>query len=380
MRTAVLCVLAIGCKFEPSPAGDGGAIGDVPRDLPDTPGGCQSYSTQFDTCTVVPPGGPGAALLLNGNNTYDTDSGNLVTPAGSVAVTHLQVTSPAGKIDVVFVDGFTLGTGATLRVDGGLPFGIASTGELRVDGLIDLSDDGAGARSDTACAGSVGADASNRSGGAGGGGGGGFQGTGGTGGPGDKDGGPVAGAAGGVAIALPAGLVGGCDGGGGGDGQGGASGGSAGDGGGAVLLASATAVRISGAINVGGGGGVRGGGNGASGGGGGSGGMILVESPLVEVSGVLAANGGGGGEGQTTGQSGSVGLASDQPAPGGAGGDPDGGDAGNGGAGASLAGGSPADLQDGGGGGGGGGVGYVGIHCPAPTISGIVSPAVTTIP
>src|SRR5204862_5172414 len=104
-----------------------------------------------------------------------------------------------------------------LRVNGDIPFGLAVEGAVEIDGLIDLTADGAGARFDVDCgAPAVGDKGPDSNGGAGGGGGGAFAGAGGNGGKGDLGNGPTNGGAGGIAMARPAGPLGGCDGGDGG--------------------------------------------------------------------------------------------------------------------------------------------------------------------
>jgi hypothetical protein len=175
-------------------------------------------------------------------------------------------------------------------------------------------------------------------------------------------------AAGGTSYGTPeiVPLVGGSTGGGGGL--------FSGAGGGAIQLVAGTSISIeaSGSVNVGGGGG-------GAGGGGGSGGSLLLEAPTVTVAGAIAANGGGGAS-CGTGPSGGNGLASNQPAPGGA--TTNGGCVGgNGGAGATMNGTAAQPTMTSNEGGGGGGAGRIRINTKsgsATLTGGTVSPGATT--
>lgn len=385
MRLAALsCLLLTACGFE---HGAIPGIIDAPPTIKDTPlgeGGCSSYSSLFDTCATMM--GTSGITLTPGMWQYDTDTGRLSLGSSVMTPPNMTVNAAAGPIVIIFVSSFTVQQGATLRLvspNMHRPFGIASTGPVQVDGVIDLSAAGAGARTDAQCGTQVGRPGVDNNGGGGGGGGGAFQGAGGHGSQGDADMGPVAGGAGGAGIGTrPASPIGGCDGGRGGNGNN-TAGGPAGDGGGALYIASATSIAISGTgvIDAGGRGGFAGGNNGDGGGGGGSGGMIVLESKAVTIAGIVVANGGGGGEGNTNGVAGQNGQRSTQPAAGGAGGDAAGGDGAPGGAGTMLDGVASNDLQNGGGGGGGGGVGFIAIGCPAPVTSGAtISPAFSAWP
>jgi hypothetical protein len=388
MRLAVAVCLLAACEFhhgglstaDATGGGDDGATDATANDgMIDA---CASFSTHLDTC--APSAAPGDALALSGSNTYDTDTQTLTTPAGDMPVPSQLIPSPDGDIVAILVKGFSL-TG-TLRVvgdDDHHPFGIVSYGTVTIDGLIDLTDGGAGSRSDTVCddlkqKGHRGAD---DNGGGSGGGGGAFAGAGGGGGNGDKDGnsdgGQSTGAEGGTAAAArPTHIAGGCDGGGGGNAGG--DGGSGGHGGGAIFIASSASITIetNGGINAGGGGGRPGQGNGGGGAGGGSGGMIVLEAGSIIINGKLAANGGGGGEGAdgNTGEIGETGLLATTRASGGAGNAGEGGDGAAGGAGTNLGGQSATQLKNGGGGGGGGGAGFIGIGPAAPLNTGTISP------
>jgi len=351
----------------------------------DTPDGytCESYASLFDTCTVGTTLTKSALTLTAGSWEYNTDSGTLTAPNGStVAVPHQII----GSLDVVFVTSFTVDTNATLRLVGpnmDRGFGIAAEGAVAIRGVIDLSDNGAGARDDTPCDTLVGTKGQGNNGGGGGGGGGAFKGAGGNGSNGNSDGANESkGGGGGLAIATrPAIPLGGCDGGDGGDGM--ASGGVGGDGGGALYIASAVSITIenNGVIDAGGGGGAEGGDNGDGGGGGGSGGMIVLDSAMVRVAGIVVANGGGGGEGNTNGNPGQPGQRSATRASGGSGGDTNGGNGAAGGAGIDFDGLSTTDVQTGGGGGGGGGVGFIAIKSVAlNTMGAVISPSLETWP
>ncbi len=374
MRSALLSCVLLGCSFEhgtpPNVTGDGAIDGDG------SDGGCTSFSTLVDTCVMTPGNDP--LVLTAGTWTYNTDT--QVLSNGSIATmpTSMVIDAAAGPIVIIFVSSFTVEAGATLRGTSPnlhRPFGVIATGEIRIEGTIDVADAGAGARTDIECGALGGKPGMNGNGGAGGGGGAAFQGKGGNGSKGNLDGPNANGGMGGNAIPMmPASPIGGCDGGRGGDGSG--NGGQGGDGGGAVYLASGTSIAISGVIDAGGQGGEAGGDNGDGGGGGGSGGMIVLECDVMNISGVVVANGGGGGEGNTNGIPGENGPRSTMAAKGGANGDGNGGDGGAGGAAIENDGSTTTDHQNGGGGGGGGAAGFVAIRCPAPAIaaSAVISP------
>jgi len=153
--------------------------------------------------------------------------------------------------------------------------------------------------------------------------------------------------------------------------------------GGAMQLVAGTSIDVEagGVVSVGGGGGDPGGSS-AGGGGGGSGGGLLLEAPSVTIAGTLEANGGGGGGGSSGSQYGADATPNGQPASGGS--PSTTGAGGSGGAGASPGGvaGAAGDPAPGTNmaGGGGGGTGYIRINTKTGvgTISGTVSPAVTT--
>lgn len=338
---------------------------------------CVTFSAQTDTCMLA----FGAATTLSGTLTYDTDAGMLVDDQGMpVAVSTTTIATQAGEVSAILATAIALAPDTRLRAVGSRGFAIvaASTIAFGAGAIVDVSDGGAGARTD--CPGAP-TSGGNQSGGAAGGGGGGFGSEGGTGGRGNADGTTAAGGAAGTQIALPPGPLGGCRGGEGGDSanQGGAGGG----GGGAVWLAAGLQIDIAsgGGVNASGGGGAGGtrasGDGDAGGGGGGSGGLIWLEAPRVRSSGTLAANGGGGGEGSgdgSAGRAGTAGLFGTNGAPGGSGGTPTGTDGGLGGSRDLLPGASVTTIQDGGGGGGGGGVGFVHAVSLDATLGNLVSP------
>lgn len=361
-------------------AGGNPDAGDAMSPDGDGPIACVSYSSLFDTCAA--PASNEALTLTPGMWTYNTDTHVLSNGVIALEPTSKVIDATAGPIDVIFVASFTLPDGATLRAIGPIarrPFGIAASGPVQIDGVLDVSSDGAGARSDAACGALFGTAGESNNGGAGGGGGGAFQGAGGGGSDGNADAGLQSqGGAGGTPIGTrPASPIGGCDGGRGG-GTATTLGGDGGNGGGAVYVASGTSISVgaSGVIDANGRGGFAGGNNGDAGGGGGSGGMILVESTVVTIAGIVVANGGGGGEGNTNGNPGETGRRTGDRASGGRDGDDNGGDGGDGGARTNLDGVTTDDLRNGGGGGGGGGAGFIAIGCPAPATNGAtISPA-----
>lgn len=414
MRASIWLVgLLSGCSFAPSgiASNDGGRDGALPDAAADTApidgvGPCVSYSKLFDTCQVNRSGN--ADLVVTTNAKYNTDQHTLSLSGGATLhPAYQRVTTPTGPLEVLTVGAFSLMDNATLRVEGSIPFGIAATADVHVDGIIDASQGGAGARSAAGCGtskGDTGCDGTLACGG----GGGGFHGKGGGGRGKAVPGGAVAGGAGGTDSVRPAALLGGCSGGTGGSiGPGAATGGAGGLGGGAVAIATPNAIDVKGAINVGGAGGGGGqpgtGGSGGEGGeggqsgsaggggGGGSGGMIVLECKSLAVTGAIAANGGGGGEGATEpnnnnhhlgiiGMPGDFGKPTSTRASGGSGN----GSSGNGGSGGAVANNDGATAGSGpykgGGGGGGGATGYIAIACgPLPT-TGTLSPAAASWP
>lgn len=156
-------------------------------------------------------------------------------------------------------------------------------------------------------------------------------------------------------------------------------------GGGALHLIAGTSILVapSGAISAGGAGGDRGATLSGVASGGGSGGALLLEAPTVNVAGTLAANGGGGGGNAGAESPGENGKAGADAAAGGAGVEV----GGTGSAGAALDGGNATwtNVKDptgliAGASGGGGGAGRIRINTAtgAATITGVISPSLTT--
>jgi hypothetical protein len=372
-----LLVTLSACSFEHSVAPDSV---DATLPPPDASPGCDSFSSQVDTCLLA---ASTDSLTLTGEYTYDTTQGKLFAGTTAIAITRMQVMGKAGPIELVLTGDFHMTANARLRAVGDVPLAILAFNTIAIDGnaIIDVSAGGAGAR--TTCTGAA-IDGMPDEGGGGGGGGGGFAAAGGNGGNGDQDGPPpTPGGPGGAAEAsTPLGPLGGCPGARGGNGD--DNGGSGGAGGGAIYLVAASKIELApgAGINAGGAGGRGGARSGvisngdAGGGGGGSGGMIMIESPIVRSAGAFAANGGGGGEasgGGGGGDPGDTGALALTAALGGSGSSSSGTDGGDGGAQALPVGTSVTTLDEGGGGGGGGGVGYILIKSADAVIS-VVSP------
>ncbi len=244
---------------------------------------------------------------------------------------------------------FQVPSGCMVRIQGNRALAIVTRDGIEVSGTIDASADallsGPGALpAGLACDGRDGSNGGAN--GLGGGGGGGRFGKGG-------NGGGVASVAGtgGDSVRNPTlvPLMGGCQGGSGAESVVASTLG--GKGGGALMLASAGSITITGTVRVSGGIGASS--DTAAGGGGGSGGSLLIEAPHVIVAGRLEAEGGPGGAG--AGAAGGAGGKDDHPD-------------GEGGA-----------TVSGTGGGGGGGAGQIRINTPAgmqPVVTGVLSPAI----
>ena len=266
----------------------------------------------------------------------DSESGSITSPGGvfreeglsdASTSTSFRVTSQedGSSLGVLSVNDFILPEGVEVRVVGCLPLAIAATGEVQIDGTLDLGawglDPGPGGfaggepgfAAEGPCGGSLGQGTNAcpqlcASGGGGGG-------YGGLGGPGgavnytvDLSNGPViySETPGGDSCGLPSliPLVGGSGGAGGAFAEGSALSlpGHGGSGGGAIQISAVLSIRIGahGIITAPGEGGGES--NGAGGAGGGAGGAIFLESALVQINGsaILAANGGAGGAGDCT--------------------------------------------------------------------------------
>lgn len=406
MRLAALCLLA-GCSYKPSVGivdgdqpGDTSSVTDAPPDvLPDAP--C-SFSTQFDTCAFDPMVTVDSADKLYDTGTHVLSNLDGTNPTVLGSNQQMDVMGKAGIINVLLVPQFTLAGGKEFRVVGNKAFGIVSTGNITIDGVLDGSSErspasnpnvnlnGPGSLRGDSCGTATPPDPGDHIGGAAGGGGGAFQGAGGSGQDSDNDGGGATGALGGVAAALPNGPRGGCPGGAGGSNTvGGAELSEGGRGGGAIYLVAADTIDVKGAgrIAAGGAGGQGGDDLDGGGAGGGSGGMILLEAPVVKIGGMLTANGGGGGGGAgATGKGGNGGNAniSDTMVAGGGSGFGPGGSGATGSVGAELKGtDNITPPPDAGGGGGGGGAGVISIKsATAPTLGGGAkfSPPRVTLP
>ncbi len=266
----------------------------------------------------------------------DSNSGEINSPGGVIrpeglsdpdTSTSFRVTSQedGSSLGVLSVKDFILPEGVEVRVVGRFPLAIAATGEVRIDGTLDVGARGLepgpggfsggapGSAAEGPCGGSLGQGTDTcpqlcSSGG----GGGGHGGLGGAGGPvnygAELVNGPViyeetpGGALCGSASLIP--LAGGSGGAGGAFVEGSAAShpGPGGAGGGAIQISAALSIRIGaqGIITAPGEGGGEA--DAAGGTGGGAGGAILLESPSVflESSAILAANGGGGGAGDCT--------------------------------------------------------------------------------
>lgn len=340
------------------------------------------------------PAGAGSLTVPAGETwTLDSTTGLVTAPVGSA----LDAVITIGPDQPTLVSATAITIDGTLEVTGTVPVIFLSTGDIRIEGVLDAS---AGCSTDPTCPGPGGAPGADtgvspgRCGGAngggdapgvdeGGGGGGGHGGSGGDGGDGSDpptgDGGPGGATCGDPGLEP---LTGGSGGGFGGTIAGVREGGRGGGGGGAVQLTSRTRATIAGVIDVNGAGGQHGmqpggGGDDGGGGGGGAGGGILVEAPEVTITGILAANGGGGGGGLAN--DGQDGRRSAVRAAGGAGGT-NSSAGGDGGAGMTAA--RPGVDGGGGGinaGGGGGGVGRIRVNARTPVLEdATISPPPST--
>jgi hypothetical protein len=373
MRLLVFSMLA-GCSF--STAID--AAGDAPPPPLDA---CVTYSGQLDTCALR----MGPAVELSGTLEFSTLNGMLTnkTTGQLVAVASEELGTLGDPVYAILAHSVTLAPNTTLRAIGPKGFAIIATNaiSLGANAIIDVSDNGAGARIAPCDGGPT--KGQDDTGGAAGGGGAGFGGAGGRGGDGNSDaafGNTSNGGNAGMPAEAPLGPRGGCPGAPGGNGN--EVGGTGGRGGGSVWLAAGNRIELATGAGVnaggaGGGGGIRTNSQGdAGGGGGGSGGVIWIEAPRVRSMGTLAANGGGGGEGSGGDSSGAMGFAgelSTARAAGGTGASVSGAAGGAGGHKLDPQGLQAASPDPGGGGGGGGGVGFIRVISPDSSLS-TVSP------
>lgn len=355
-----------GSDFEPDAAIDigsdaGGSVADAAPPGVDGAVDCSDWqpAVPFDPCALLDRGGV-VTLDQPGNYSYDTDSDELLDPAGA-AIAHAALTLDieGGAVQLVSTETLQIGGAAVLVVRGSRPLVLVAWDAFEIAGQIDASS-GAGligpGANPTACAeGQIGQPGAASPDGGSGAGGGGFGGRGGDGGPG---GGNTNEGDGGSFIPAAPALRGGCR---GGDAPGRAgSTARGGNGGGALALSARRVVSLAGAIHAGGDG--ADGGEGGGGAGGGSGGMVWLDAPRVSLgdTAILAANGGGGGSGSTAtgeGDDGADGRPDGVEAVGGGG---DGG-AGDGGSGSSAVPDGRVGAASGssGGGGGGGGAGVI---------------------
>jgi hypothetical protein len=375
--------------------------------------------TSFSLSTACGGGGEGdkpdampVALTLTCDTRYTSLCANLDTALERSFLVDGEINTDTSmdcaKFPFVAVDSpyclilgsnINVAAGVTLRAVGSRPLVLLASGNISVDGTIDVSSRRA-TRDAVPVAESIGA-AGNHSmcsafrrqvdssvdGGAGGAGGT-FGGTGGGGGDGNYDIIPAR-AQGGLAPLEPdmfpeAALRGGCRAQNGGNaGPTATNGGRGGPGGGIVVLMAKLGIVVNGAIAANGGGGMGGGAQ-AGGGGGGSGGLIILQGATVRRAGKLTANGGGGGEGgaidigEVIGADGSDGGINASPATGGNSNLPPsrGGDGGARGA----PGGDAGTFSNDAGAGGGGAVGFIrviGLTSAAGTA--LESPAATFV-
>jgi hypothetical protein len=376
MRALLFSLLA-GCSFSTTV--------ELGTDASVTPmDACATYSAQLDTCTLH----MGPAVVLSGTLEFSTLTGTLTnkTTGQIVAVNTQELTTKGDPVYAILAENVTLAPSTTIRAIGPQGFAIIATSSITLgaNAVIDVSDNGAGARTGLCPGGPT--KGQDDTGGAAGGGGAGFGSAGGRGGDGNSDeffGNTSNGGAPGAAIAAPPlGPRGGCPGAAGGNGN--ETGGTGGRGGGAVWLAAGHHIELAQGAGInaggsGGGGGIRTNSQGdAGGGGGGSGGVIWLESPRVRAMGTLAANGGGGGEGSggdASGALGTAGVLGIGRAPGGDGASSSGAAGGAGGHLADEAGMQAADPDPGGGGGGGGSVGFIRVLSNDKMLS-VVSPSI----
>lgn len=355
MRAGLCLVVAVSaCSFE-----QGTLPGDGGTGTPDGPCAWSYTPTNFDPCTLPPPGG----LTVTEDSRLDT--------TGTTLPKYTVTQSDGTTITVLHLSSLTVEPGVTMTMTGaGVVFAVE--GEARVDGTI-VAEGGTDlpAHCDTA-RGSTGTDSQDAQNG-GGGGGGGAAGAddGGTGGKGSGVTPGAAGARGRKMTSTLSPLRGGCPGGTGGRAAGTGVAAVGGRGGGALQLSSNTKVTVNGLLDAAGRGGAGGTAAHIGGGGGGSGGGLLLEAPAIRLGlgARLCADGGSGGEGGGVTVSGNEGVRSPCTAIANARtartGNSAGGDGGSGGFVGSTSGQGGGDAtSSGGGGGGGGGVGWIRVKSP----------------
>src|SRR5688572_16992875 len=129
------------CGFEVRATGsDGGASGDGSVRLD----ACVTISPFVDTCMFP----IGSDLVLAGAHRFDTDSGRLSSAGMDVAVDTALVMIEQVEVRALFVDDLRLANGATLRAIGSKPVAIFAQGRISLEAsaVIDVSEGGAGAR------------------------------------------------------------------------------------------------------------------------------------------------------------------------------------------------------------------------------------------
>jgi len=386
VRRSLACLVLGGCSFSLAP-GIGGDDGSGAIDAPGDADAPAIDASLVDGSVDGPPAdaapncfGAAPHIICTGAAPAGVLS---QAPTTALTLTYLTSTCNTGEIinpgnggPEVCVHDYTsvsLNSISRIRAEGSRPLVILSSGDIQIDGAIEVVGDLAAGGSFPGC---PTAPAGGSSGGGGGGGAGGsFRTTGGNGG--DVSGGGSGGDAVAGTATAPAFLRGGCPGGSGGN-EGGVTGGAAGRGGGAVYLLAAGRLVINGRVNASGAGGAHGGNGRSGGGGGGSGGMIVLfggTGITVDPGAQLWANGGGGGGGSDAGNPGGDGTLSTGPGTPGAGGVGGASGATSGGAGnlATQPGASATNGNKAGGGGGGGG-GWIENASGGPITPGVFSP------
>jgi len=279
MRHCIACLALAGCSFSLAPItggtdSDGGII-DAPSlddsgidaiiDAPPDAGPIDPLcfgAAPYVICVAQTPVGvvepaPTTALTL----TYATstcNSGQIVTQANG-----------GPELCVHDYTNISLNTFSKILATGTRPLVLVSTGDIRIDGSVEITGDQAAGGAFAGCSTMI--DGGNDSGGGGGGAGGSFGTNGGNGG--DVQNGGAGGNS--AATATPTFLRGGCPGGAGGTSSS-ATGGAGGRGGGGLYLLAAGRLIINGKVTASGEGGSRGADGRSGGGGGGSGGMIVL--------------------------------------------------------------------------------------------------------
>ncbi len=380
VRISIACILLAGCSFSVTP-GAGGSDGGKTIDAPQVDAAIDAAMIDARIDGPSADANPNCFGVTPHVICVGATPTGVYAPITPFALTYFTSTCSTGEIvtpdnggpEVCVHDytSFVLNAPSSVRAEGTRPLVILSSGDIVIDGVVEIVGDQAAGGAFAGCPTTIGG-GSNSTGG-GGGAGGSFGTTGGNGGD------VVSGGNGGDAVVgtAPAFLRGGCPGGQGGS-QGGATGGAAGRGGGAIYLLAAGNLVINGQVNVSGAGGDNGANGRSGGGGGGSGGMIVLfgGTGIVVASGAqLWANGGGGAGGSDGGNTGGDGFGSTSPT------SPAGGGAG-GASGATAGGagnvgtqpGASASNGDKSGGGGGGGGGRIENASGGPIGMGVFSP------